>query len=416
MIGSAYVHPEKVPHDDLRAIGSLIRQSMSHSVSDSPLRSALTGNEVSRCDLKAQLPDGGLEELCACGLLVESAQRVSSPFRAHLVERFVVVTDPEVPENIQDRLYLDPLWEAPRLVKLLIRQVVGLGLDMGCGSGVFSLVMSSFCEQVIGVDISPRAIALSRFNSALNGVRNVTFIESDLFDSVRGQQFDLIVFNSPTDEEGYEFVDLLECGEQLLAKFFADIGDHLKPNGYCQINFAMNDYADSRFSDRLATWINAKKQDLRWVTMVRKRHQREKGGMWKRGWATFCRGSYFSSEVGWPYYLLADSSSPRELSQLILRLLENHELLNFRKDITQLTWSEGLCCIPPGRQTVGLWDAPLAQIPEDILLLLGSKLPLSFPTGSRLDFWIELCLRKGLLRVAHDVSIANLENLGTGRV
>lgn len=115
MIGSALVRPEIVPHDNLRAIGSLIRQSMSHDVSDSPLRRVLTGDEVSRSGLKAQLPDGRLEELRACGLLVESGQRIFSPFRAHIVERFVIVTDPEVPENIQDQLYLDPLWEAPDL-------------------------------------------------------------------------------------------------------------------------------------------------------------------------------------------------------------------------------------------------------------------------------------------------------------
>ena len=279
---------------------------------------------------------------------------------------------------------------------------MGRGLDMGCGSGVFSLVMSSFCEQVIGVDINPRAIEFSRFNSALNGVRNVAFIESELFDSVRGQQFDLIVFNSPTDEEGYEYLDLLECGEQLLAKFFTDLGDHLTPAGFCQISIAMNDYADSRFSDRLETWIRANKHDLRWLTMVRKRRNREDGGIWKRGWATFCRGSYFSAEVEWPYHLLAAAASPRDLSQLVLRLLKNHELLNLAAHLDQLIWSEGVRRIPPGSHTLGLWDVPLAEVPEELLFLLDSNESLSFPTGSRLDSWIEVCIRKGLLRVPHD--------------
>jgi len=389
---------------------------MSHDACDSPLRRVLTGDEVSRSGLKAQLPDGRLEELRACGLLVESGERIFSPFRAHIVERFVIVTDPEVPENSQDQLYLDPLWEAPRLVKLLIRQVVGRGLDVGCGSGVFSLVMSSFCEQVIGVDISPRAMEFSRLNSALNGVRNVAFIESELFDSVRGQQFDLIVFNSPTDEEGYEYLNLLKCGEQLLAKFFTDLGDHLTPAGFCQINFTMNDYADSRFSDRLETWIRTNRHDLRWLTMVSKRRDREAGGIWKRGWGTFCRGSYFSAEVEWPYHALAASAPPRDLSQLVLRLLKNHELLNLAAHLDHLSWSEGVRRIPPGSNTLGLWDVPLAEVPEELLSLLDSNESISFPTGSRLDSWIEVCIRKGLLRVPHDTTkvvsheVKNVEN------
>lgn len=70
-----------VPHDNLRVIGSLIRQSMSHDEPDSPFRRVLTGDEVSRSGLKAQLPDGRLEELRASGLLVESGQRIFSPFR-----------------------------------------------------------------------------------------------------------------------------------------------------------------------------------------------------------------------------------------------------------------------------------------------------------------------------------------------
>lgn len=309
----------------------------------------------------------------------------------------MIVTDPEVPENLEDQFYLDPLWEALRLVKLLIRQVAGRGLDVGCGSGVFSLVTSSFCEQVIGVDISPRAIEFSRFNSALNGVRNVAFIESDLFDSVRSRQFDLIVFNSPTDEESYEYRDLLECGEQLLARFFTDLGDPLTPAGHGQINLAMNDYAGSRFSDRLQNWIKANKHDLgsRWFVSGAYGRMVESGN---GGGPRFAVEVICGPRSIGPTQVLAAATSPREPAHLVPLLLENYELLNLGKQLSRLTWSEGLCCVPPGNQALGLWDAPLTEVPEDRMVSLGFEEPLSFPTGSRFDPLIEVCLRKGLLR------------------
>jgi len=258
--------------------------------------------------------------------------------------------------------------------------------------------MSSFCDHVIGVDINPRAVEFSRFNSVLNGIANVTFMESDLFNSLRGQEFDLIVFNSPTNKEGDDYRDLLESGEPLLARFFSNLGNHLRPDGYCQVNLAMNDYTESRFVDRLATWIRAGERDLRALTMVCKRHKNDDGGTWKRGWATFWRGSSFLSEVDWPYHLLTATPSPLELSQLVLRLLENHELLNSQRHLPQLTWSEGLCCILPWKQTLGLWDVPLAQVPDEVALLASTK-PLSFSGAKHLDIWIGLCLQKGLLGV-----------------
>jgi len=401
-IGSALLRSDALALDELMAIGSLIRSSLDTTASDSPLRSVLLkGKEVRRSQLLDQLPTRRLAELCSCGLLVESGQRIFSPFRAHLLEGLVIVTDPESGGKSRSPWYLDPLCEGPQLARLLIRKAVSRGLDMGCGCGVLSLVMSSFCEHVIGVDINPRAIEFSRFNAALNGIANVAFMESDLFNSVRGQEFDLIAFNSPTNREGCQYRDLLESGESLLARFFSDLANHLTPEGYGQVNLAMNDYQESAFTERLTTWIRAGERDLRAVTMVCKREKRIDAGIWKRGWATLCRGKPFLSEVDWPYHLITSTPSPLELSQLVLRLLENHEMLNSRRHLPQLTWSEGLCCVLPGKQTIGLWNVPLAEVSDEIALL-SSTSPLSFPAAKHLDFWIELYLRKGLLGVRSD--------------
>lgn len=76
-------------------------------------------------------------------------------------------------------------------------------LDMGSGTGFLALVAARKAGSVLGVDVNPGAVELARENATLNGIKNVEFRVSDLFDRVDGR-FDLIVFNPPylpVDEE-----------------------------------------------------------------------------------------------------------------------------------------------------------------------------------------------------------------------
>jgi SAM-dependent methyltransferase len=71
-------------------------------------------------------------------------------------------------------------------------------VDLGTGSGVHALLASKHCESVIGVDVNPRALEFSRFNATLNGVDNVEFILSDLFNALDPAiNFDLLTANPP---------------------------------------------------------------------------------------------------------------------------------------------------------------------------------------------------------------------------
>ncbi len=73
-------------------------------------------------------------------------------------------------------------------------------LDVGCGSGIVSLVAASGGATVHAIDINPAAVAATIDNSARNGFSQaVTARESDLFASLpRGNElYDLIVTNPP---------------------------------------------------------------------------------------------------------------------------------------------------------------------------------------------------------------------------
>ncbi|MHC4861272.1 MAG: methyltransferase [Planctomycetota bacterium] len=75
-------------------------------------------------------------------------------------------------------------------------------LDLCTGSGVLALFAADRAASVVGVDLSPRAIAFAEFNRGLTAPEvPVEFREGSLFEPVEGRAFDLIVTNPP-----FEFV------------------------------------------------------------------------------------------------------------------------------------------------------------------------------------------------------------------
>jgi release factor glutamine methyltransferase len=70
-------------------------------------------------------------------------------------------------------------------------------LDLCTGSGVLAVVAAqSGAGRVTALDVSRRALAATRLNARLNGVR-VRTVRGDLFDAVARERFDVIVSNPP---------------------------------------------------------------------------------------------------------------------------------------------------------------------------------------------------------------------------
>ena len=87
--------------------------------------------------------------------------------------------------------------------RAVVRQLArGRGLDCFSFHGSFALHLAAGCEQVIGLDISLPAIERARENAALNGLSNIEFIETNVFDKLReyddrGERFETIVLDPP---------------------------------------------------------------------------------------------------------------------------------------------------------------------------------------------------------------------------
>lgn len=98
-----------------------------------------------------------------------------------------------------------PCEDSEMLAAAVKKFAFGSFLDVGCGSGLQSIVAAkkSAVKKVVGVDLNEEAVELSEKNAALNAVAGkCLFFKSDLFSSLRSlpkahAQFDCIAFNPP---------------------------------------------------------------------------------------------------------------------------------------------------------------------------------------------------------------------------
>ena len=73
----------------------------------------------------------------------------------------------------------------PPLALLTVRDRVGSALDLGTGCGVQALHLAGHADQVVATDVNERALRLTRFNAALNGVE-IDARAGSIFEPVRG--------------------------------------------------------------------------------------------------------------------------------------------------------------------------------------------------------------------------------------
>ena len=100
-------------------------------------------------------------------------------------------------------------------------------LDIGTGTGILAIMIAKLNpeQQVFASDISPEALEVAKEN-ALNHQVNVEFIESNLFEHIPQQSFDLIVSNPPYISE-----DELDLMDDSVKKFEPSLALFAEDNG-----------------------------------------------------------------------------------------------------------------------------------------------------------------------------------------
>lgn len=85
--------------------------------------------------------------------------------------------------------------------------------DMGCGPGIVGLyALHNGAKRVIQADINPSAVRNAKENNTLHGFgeNQIKTYESDCFDNVPKDTFDIIVFNMPYHSDQVQINDPLQ--------------------------------------------------------------------------------------------------------------------------------------------------------------------------------------------------------------
>lgn len=166
---------------------------------------------------------------------------------------------------ISDSRALIPRPETEELVDQFIEEASTSGetpsriLDMGTGTGVIGLSLAMAWREklksLVLADLSPDALSLARENAAVLGIGEwgaLEFVESDLFASLEGRRFDLIVANLPyisaaelptlSREVQRDPVMALDGGVQgteLMERFIVEAPEYLEQRGRIAMEFGM---------------------------------------------------------------------------------------------------------------------------------------------------------------------------------
>jgi release factor glutamine methyltransferase len=144
-------------------------------------------------------------------------------------------TNPKVYEPAEDTFLLADNLQVERMSR---------ALEIGTGTGIIAIIASRKARMVIATDINPHALDCAVKNIIANKAYNVELRKGDLFDPVKDEKFDLILFNTPylpsSDDETVD--DELDAawngglnGREVIDRFLEDVEHHLNPGGKVQL-------------------------------------------------------------------------------------------------------------------------------------------------------------------------------------
>jgi release factor glutamine methyltransferase len=158
-------------------------------------------------------------------------------FRRHRHRRLALERIDGVPLIVLPDVFNPKLF---RTGEMLARYLAGLSLppgtrllDLGCGSGVVAIFAARQGLSPTACDINPEAVRCTRLNAALNRLEDWIDVRAgDLFEPVRGERFDLVLFNPPFfPGRATEPWEHAWRSEGVLDRFLAGLPDVLAPDG-----------------------------------------------------------------------------------------------------------------------------------------------------------------------------------------
>ena len=105
-------------------------------------------------------------------------------------------------------------------------------IEIGCGSGIISVMLAILIPNIsiIAVDINEKALQLAKRNAIKHKVEDkITFIKSDLFESIKDDSYDMVISNPPYIASNFKLPQNVQY-EPKNALFGGEVGDELLKN------------------------------------------------------------------------------------------------------------------------------------------------------------------------------------------
>lgn len=128
-------------------------------------------------------------------------------------------------------------------------------LDLGAGSGIQSLFLSTHVDEIIATDTNARALELAQRSAQISDV-HLDLRQGSLYEPVVGEKFDLIVCNPPfviAPAALFEYRDAGMDGDSVSREIVSKAADFLHDDGWF-ISLA-NWLIKDDWRDRLIEWI-----------------------------------------------------------------------------------------------------------------------------------------------------------------
>jgi methylase of polypeptide subunit release factors len=117
-------------------------------------------------------------------------------------------------------------------------------LDMGTGTGVLALLAAQLgAAELVATDSNPMAVENARINARRLGLADTIQVRgpADLFASVEGETFDVILFNAPwVQGEPRTLYDtaIYDPGYRVIDGFMREVSNHLVPGGVVLLQYS----------------------------------------------------------------------------------------------------------------------------------------------------------------------------------
>jgi hypothetical protein len=270
-----------------------------------PLQAAVAATALERA-----LP-GLAEPLCAAGMLERSGGEIRArvdvrPYADEGTDWWVVSDLTPGLDGAPIRVDADHVLgvssASTSLAQLTVRQRFARALDLGTGCGVQALHLAEHVDDIVATDVNERALAMTRLNAALNGVR-LDVRSGSLFEPVVDERFDLIVTNppfvvSPGTGDRLVYRDSGLPGDEVVRRVVTAAPEHLVPGGWCQILANWVHRRGQPWQDRIGSWLAGTGCDA-WVVQREVADLAEYVELWLKDAGVHGRPDYLDRYDAW---------------------------------------------------------------------------------------------------------------------